>query len=654
MPVSLDFDAEGGKWLPWAHNLLHALHYVLEAQGMRWGQKWYLTPDGSGLIQLRCRIMNGEWYDDVRITSVSTGGYIIRPYVKRVSTGLQVSLPAAYRFALIPWAEDKITAITTYNRFANTPHHDPASKTYQTIVTAVDPVESGILDGVIEGGKFNPNGYFFGLQPVGVFKHKYGDAQVKYLSVFGTGSISDWSDNTQLTNGGTAISGVNGLCTYTTNASGSAMVMEFEINTPGVFPKKYFRTINFLGSPQVTTSQITQGTNTGSGSYSHVKTIAPTDNTATWDELIFTQANYQSFHAEWTTSQTGSWDLLYPIAHGVNAAGSLVTIDARFYGSYTGNSSFIQDGIVPQGAQNVYPITMSMSSTRSSSGQQYMDLVLPGGATKTFDLSAASSLWGGDNTHGDYCGLRTHTGECTRLFTNTGVYTLQSLSGARDSTLDTGEVSVIYADASVPVVVYMYARYFRSFVTTGTDEGSLWVTYDEITKPTLTLGIMFADGDYTLTTIEGAENTIGHVENFNAAIDPVQGTGSITQLLNYPLTLYRPLRRIHTQFPVWTAPLNGYCCVDIKNSKDWLVAFYFPLTIDGAANPDPFQVFGSRLTTQSKISSLKTAFMDYLSTALATADPTAAADIAAGSLSNYIIKLHTDAAANNPDVASFV
>ena len=683
---ALDIAPGSEQYLPFAQHLCRRMKEVLKACGLEQGYRHFKTPDGAGTVYIRTRFSAGAWYDYIKIEG-GRGFFVFNvfmyPFGARPVTR-DLSLNSANARFLLPYGSRAVKFIW-----------DPDNTGVQDTFQLLDRGRNDLVTGY--GTRLNPSktGYYeravfvadplwsfgpplFLSGPEVYFRHSYVEPEtgaatsilLAYRSISSVSSppIFTVSDATQLT------SNTHGVTSFTGGFAVSKDGRGFVAGSVGSAKasSRAHMAIDYAASPQVVVTPILQpavyGTSTSTHSTSEFLNYSlETTSYAAGAELAYRNRGNLSSGSTESYIYAGAIDI--PVSYGVDKSGVLVSIVARY--SYEGSllrasdTDTVYAGVIPGdtlpgdwSASLIYSSTETKTGTASVAYPRSVAIALPGGVEKEFLLYSDTYA---DTVSGVAAYSEHRPGplypSTREILSETGTRT-----HSRTREYVTGALKIIYADASIPVLICEYMvetsavtasgsiSIGSAFSGTSTNAQTYLIEYwllvgdtaqllltDSSREPVITSGA-WDPGD-TAPSVGPTE--LGGTSATSNSTGPVITPNDVTDH-----TYWTPPRTLKALSAVSKDTENRYSVV-VRDTENWVISLVRVRNNNGDAI-NTFEVFASHNMNAAKV---RSAFLDKLAEYFAAQGPSYAqyvVDLQSGALSGYEIRL------DSPGVATAI
>ena len=599
LPPKLDVQS-GGEWLiPPAKQWLARL-----AKQQPQGWRSFKLPGGEEV-----QITWGQFRDRIRITVSASGGYVVNPYIRRISTNAFVTLPPATSTTRMKLKGGEWKAFPGYFVISPLTQIDNAAK---NIIT-------GGVNVTLNPGSFSKETFslmgFSPTLPLHAFKHSYETLDVPPTSASKTLAVSNFNTvirdsdtGVPLTIGGTDWRPLSTGGSYVVTANGKTLLMDIGI-VGAPFHQQFKLNIDFSGTPQIISTPIPYGT-----PYGQISDVLTTSNFNTSEHIH--QSVVHDVHE----------DATYPATRGLDSAGNVVTTTIQRTRILSQNESYNFDDTsvfhTPSQVGDFSQDSGTHSLTNTTTGS--VKLTLPSGASKIVPYVNQNS---------------SESGTISSFRLSGALHTTFSGSGGISANSQTGDISLLYSDPSIPIAVYEHNYSTTVLETVGSaflsfSPGThLVVNFKTTTTTYREVGVLHGSTDTVLFTDVSSpvvSAVAPHTLNGGAIFVPASASSTL------PINFNPYQTRVRT--PVFSfEPTNRYI-VDVKDKDNWLVGVTKLKNMDGQPLSS-FQIYTGNLSNAA----VRKSFIDYIIKSLDThptpVDAQALADFTAGATNLYEIRL---------------
>jgi len=551
----------------------------------------------------------------------------VRPFLRRISTDTIIAMSSDHAWALIPFTDiSALKALTGYTFLSRMPHIYDV-ELFEAALTAATSDAS--VRGAFRSGAFLAFTSQFGISG-GAIKNSYVEDGIDKKHIVAVNTTSASLDLIDSETGNTiAISGDivgggtgTGPAAYDVSLDGKAIICDFGMaaSDPDVAPGRFRIDVDFSASPQAVATHIIDSTPYGEVQ-TDINLFPPAQG------LVETHAPQpwgEGSYPETTVSA------VYPITRGIDQSGSAVAITLTANNTQSGSNALSPSPWEEWSSDPAdYPMTVSNSKETASHIGRSVVLTLPDATTKAFTIV--------DQTYSS-AGAKQVTSEDNSLLH----LTQDSVSGSQSLIATQGKLKIIYADPGIPVAIYEYWWNDQEITGTASDTSTdFWfvqTSVDVTSQNHLEVGILIDGQIRVLFTEDGQVTNEAWPGNIDFTTSSVFDTPTVSDATVIPTDYIKPLKRVHTAAPPFVSGHDGNIySVDVKSATDWLVSMTRSQDVDGNSIASSFDIYASRLDEAD----LKDRFLAFMEAAVASADPTAAADLAAGTLDDYEIRLST-------------
>lgn len=678
---AIDVQNEGLIWLPFANGMLRKLKDFLVNTGQIYGRREGFTPDGSR-VEVRTRLEGDDWYDYIRIEG-GESYFVFAPFVKKRINSTSYPLANTHTSVIVPFGYNGNSALLSLNpapvtaRVIELPHSAPGGRQVVTGFNSNAPDTSDfgsthdqfVRFAYVDQELINIFNFGAGTDIRGVFRHRYTDTATgqevtKLLAVTDTGVIRDAETGATLTSGGAALSGTS-PCTWGASKDGRKVVLHFSKTVISSAAKRFLLDIDFASTvQQVTRTDITSSIDNTGFILSNVVAINDWDINGSGSSVSIGSSSF-----------TGQGIL----CSGVKSSGESVSIDvgttsghsASVNTQYSGGNSCVTVGFLTGAALWAIRqlVNRKITSTESRSEESKLVITMPSGFSVEFTTANKIESV---NESGDIDGY-------IWFYEISG--SSQCYWHAQDGDWDRNRVTeqledqgfrVIYADPSIPILFYEWARVAISerhtqhtlYTGLASEADPLGTaSYDsssELARTeayTLDVGVI-TDTDHTIITRKEYVN----VQN---TVTPSSGTvtvsaGSQNGGVSPPGVLLFADEVTNTNTPSTVSDSSiqtqlrrtrdlGFTgvkyVVSAKNKRDWILgASKFSSPLGGGALEQALDITSSFDVWAGRIdrTKLRQKFLEYCAEGLQGSQPAVAADLLANALTAYEVKLGYD------------
>ena len=655
---NLDVDEGGAQYLPFAYALVRKLHKWMTSIGLDFAKRHYKTPDGSGDVYIRTlrakKYKAGSiiehtddeydtdvWQDHIRIESTA-GDFVFAPYVRVRASTNRLLVPNDSIF--VPFNYTGTSPIQG-NAFAciKLPHSTPTGNRTVTGLNSrsrplspevvADPdqnVAAAYVEGVAEIYPQPGLSTMLNLNTRGVFRHTYTDALTgaqtsRLLVVLGNGQIRDSVSGDALSTSGPTITSTDNA-TWLASKDGRILILNF--NTPST--KQYLCAVDFTAGVQVVVTDVTDATYAVTGGLVSTRILTP--------------AGSHSYSDVTVTNDTGQATMT--IAKGIDVNGDVKLIQgvAKYQVSSIYPHTVVGDN---PGIGVVGPVNSSGTISSTSTTLLTLDVVMPNGFAAQVEIQRR-----GSTTTVSSSAVYSSVNNATLYATvGSGIYSETSASFIK-----TGSFNVIYCDPQIPILFYKiaYDEETRTDTIIGSASGELGSGTQTVAVSTVShqvLGVITGTRHTELAHKQAPAVEVNTVLAFNPVsfIDmagtrfanaPPWSGGSGTTVTTAASNITSNISALRKKVRECQGTVNGLSyVVAAKNVRDWVLGVTNGSSSISAGYITPdFDVYAGRINRNK----LRQKYLEYLAVVLAPSQPAVAADIAAGNLAPYEIRLNID------------